>query len=64
MKKETKVMSTLINAQQAGSNAKVEGYCTGNYSSNSTSGNVSCGSGYGSGSGGVSSTSEELDILV
>lgn len=58
MKKETKVVSTLINAQQDDSKGKVEGFCGSSYSS----GNVSCAVGYSS--GGATSTSEELDILV
>lgn len=60
MKKETKVVSTLINAQQDGSNTKVEGFCSG-YTSTGTGGSTSCGT-YSS--GGATSTPEELDILV
>ena len=51
-------MSTLINAQHAIEDVKVEGFCGSGYSS----GGTTCGSGYSS--GGTSSAPEELDILV
>lgn len=58
MENSTKVVSTLVNAQQEELKSKVEGFCGSNYSS----GGTSCGSNYSS--GGTSSTPEELDILI
>jgi hypothetical protein len=62
MKKETTVLSTLVNAQNDASTSKVEGFCGKNYSSNG--GGTSCASGYSSNGGGTSGTSEELEILI
>jgi hypothetical protein len=58
MENSTKVVSTLVTAQQEEANPKVEGFCGSNYSSAGTT----CGSNYSS--GGTSSTPEELDILI
>ena len=58
MENQTKIVGTLVNAQQDESTKKVEGFCGKSYSS----GGVTCGASYSS--GGTSSTSEELDILI
>ena len=59
MENQKKVLNTLVDVQNDEEQSlKVEAYCGSNY----TSGQITCGSGYSS--GGTSSVTDDLDILI